>query len=160
MEQIKLNDGTIREIYKIENNIHMTPAVLRVSFLNKDIAELETVFENKEKTETIYLCDSAGGTMAVFRNYTVLDNITKLLNQQVGQTDPEYDSEGNITVESQTIYGDIVTVTLKQADLQDQLNALKAENQALKQSQDIQDGAILEIAEMLSTEETVTEGGE
>lgn len=163
MEQLKLKNGTEKEVYRIENNIHVTPAILQVSFLNEDILELEELFYDSSKTETMCLCDSEGRVMSVFYNYSSLNSITKQLNQVVGQTEPEYDLEGIMTVEPQTVYGDITTITLKQADLQEQLNLLKAENQALKQSQDIQDGAILEIAEMLSTEaeeNAPTQGGD
>lgn len=168
MEQIELKDGTVRDIYKIENSIHVTPAILQVSFLNEDIVEMEELFKDANKTESLYLCDSSGGIMAVFKGYTELSSITKAVNQITGYTTEEIGEDGSIKKESEPVYGDIITIRLTQADMKKQIQALTDKNaelesllSSLNETQTIQDGAILEIAEMLGAEDTqVPEGGE
>lgn len=169
MEQIKFKDGTIKEISKIENNTAAMPSKLAVSFLNADILELEELFKDYDKTEIIYLCDASGGVMTVFNGYTEISGIEKSMNQITGYE--ESGEDGGVVKESEPIYGDIVTVRLTQADLKQQLQTLYIKNSALEEmlaslneTQTIQDGAILEIAEMLSSEiaeeTTIQEGGD
>lgn len=159
MEKIKFKDGTEKEIYKVENNTYTTPAVLEVSFLNANIAELEELLKDTDKTETIYLCDASGGIMSVFNSYTEFSDIVKSMNQITGYTTEEFGEDGSVVKESEPIYGDIVTVRLTQADIKQQFQALTAKNselekmlESLNETQAIQDGAILEIADMLSSE--------
>lgn len=95
MEKIILSNQTEHEISGISDNGNS----LDIRFNGGDFAALEIAFENPEVLEKIILIDADGNAMAAFKNYAILNKITKEKNVMI-------DDINDVTV-------DVVTVTLE-----------------------------------------------
>lgn len=95
MEKISLKNQKELEIYSIYSSGNQ----LQISFKNGDIVSLEKEFLDAEALEKIILMDEAGQAMSAFKNFAILNEISKKKNVVIDE----------ITDDT----ADIVTITLQ-----------------------------------------------
>lgn len=127
MEKILLKNNTTLNIHKISNNGNN----LEITFLNADILELENIFSASANLEKIILQDENDTVMTVYKNYAVFNSIRK-------------DKNVEIDVISE-LKADVITVSLNQEP------EWIVENRKLKEQLHLQDGAIMDLGNIVST---------
>ena len=112
--------------------------LLKVSVNGGDMAALETMFScDQEDLEKITQMTSEGQVQRVFKNYDIFRSIQKDKNVVIDETTEETT--------------DIVTVTLQQESaVEIAIRKLQAGQKDLQAGQDIQDGAINDLAGVVS----------
>lgn len=112
--------------------------LLKVSVNNGDLDALESMFScDQEDLEKITQMTSEGQVQRVFKNYDIFKSIQKDKNVVIDETTEETT--------------DIVTVTLQQESaVEIAIRKLQAGQKDLQAGQDIQDGAINDLAGVVS----------
>lgn len=127
MEKILLKNNTTLDIHKISNNGNN----LEITFLNADIIELENIFSASANLEKIILQDENDTVMTVYKNYAVFNSIRKDKNVEI-----------DVITE---LKADVITVSLNQEP------EWIVENRKLKEQLHLQDGAIMDLGNIVST---------
>lgn len=127
MEKILLKNNTTLDIHKISNNGNN----LEITFLNADILELENIFSASDNLEKIILQDENDTVMTVYKNYAVFNSIRKDKNVEI-----------DVITE---LKADVITVSLNQEP------EWIVENRKLKEQLHLQDGAIMDLGNIVST---------
>lgn len=154
MEKTKFNNGI--EFPLIVNGVDdFTKDQLSLSFTpeQKNLEEIERIVELKENTQRIEILNDNNELLRVFKDYVVCSSISLKKNQLIGyEITPG--SEGGEAADAtpgvaNEVYGDVVTIVLLRTDV-------RTEIKKIQEGQELQDGAIAELAEVIST---IAEGG-
>lgn len=143
MEKIKFNDGTRMQL----NSISSTATQLQFSVLDEDKNALEALMKDEEKTSVIQLLSVAENTgeetlVKGYAGYTTLHSMSTEYDV-VTHTDystPDRNTESGFAEET----NDVTLVTLRK------LTKLESQVDELKESQNLQDGAIEDLATVVS----------
>ncbi len=155
MEKVKFNNGMMFPL--IANGVNdFTKDQLILSFTPelRNLDEIERIVEARENTQRIEILDNDNELLRPLNGYVIYDGIKLNKRQFIGygtETDTKEDAisgdSGGVTNE---IYSDVVTVVLLRTDVRDEIKKIQ-------EGQDLQDGAIAELADVVST---IAEGGE
>ena len=145
MEKIKFNNGTSLELHDISS----TSTQLTFSVLDDVRNGLEEICKNEESTEVIKMISvNDSGDETTLKGYAGYTNLVSMKTEYGVVTKTDYE-----TTDSTTASGfveekhDITTVVLQKPS---QVETVASEIDALKESQALQDGAIEELAEVVS----------
>lgn len=155
MEKVKFNNGmTFPLIVNGVNDFMKDQLILNFTPELRNLDEIERIVEAKENTQRIEILDDKDALLRPFNGYVIYDSITLNKGQFIGyETVPATDGDtaaGDNSDMPKEVYSDVVTVTLRRNDLRDEIRKIQ-------EGQELQDGAIAELAEVVST---IAEGGE
>lgn len=146
MNKIKFNDGTRLPLYDISS----TSTQLTFSVLDDVRNGLETICKDAEKTSIIQYLDVNEDTQdeTVLKGYAGYTNLVSMKTEYGIITNIDYETT-NSTTESGFAEErhDITTIILQKPS---QVETVVSELEGLKESQALQDGAIEELAEVVS----------
>ena len=109
-EKIVLKNG--KEYPLVIGGTSSTPRALQLIFQAEEpLEDIVTVFANAAATEQIKTVNEAGSTLAVYDDYTVLDN-PKSIDDDYLITPEQYGEDGAVTAEA--VYGRVAFLTLSQ----------------------------------------------
>ena len=145
MEKIKFNDGTDLELH----NISSTDTSLTFSVLDDAKDGLEEICKDVENTSVMKMISvNDAGDETTLKGYAGYTNLVSMKTEYGVVTNTDYE-----TTDSTTASGfaeerhDVTTVILQKPS---QIEAVASEIEGLKESQSLQDGAIEELAEVVS----------
>ena len=109
-EKIVLKNG--KEYPLVIGGTSSTPRALQLIFQAEEpLEDIVTVFANAAATEQIKTVNDDGSTLAVYDDYTVLDN-PKSIDDDYLITPEQYGEDGAVTAEA--VYGRVAFLTLSQ----------------------------------------------
>lgn len=109
-EKIVLKNG--KEYPLVIGGTSSTPRALQLIFQAEEpLEDIVTVFANAAATEQIKTVNEDGSTLAVYDDYTVLDN-PKSIDDDYLITPEQYGDDGAVTAEA--VYGRVALLTLSQ----------------------------------------------
>lgn len=109
-EKIVLKNG--KEYPLVIGGTSSTPRALQLIFQAEEpLEDIVTVFANAAATEQIKTVNEDGSTLAVYDDYTVLDN-PKSIDDDYLITPEQYGEDGAVTAEA--VYGRVAFLTLSQ----------------------------------------------
>lgn len=151
MEKIKFKNGTSLELY----NISSTGASLTFSVLDEAKKGLEEICKQEENTEVIkYISVNDSGDETTLKGYAGYTNLTSIKTEYGIVTNIDYESTDDTTESGFTEeIHDVTTVVLNKP------SKVESDIADIQESQKLQDGAIEELAEVVSgmAESEVTE---
>lgn len=151
MEKIKFKNGTSLELY----NISSTGASLTFSVLDEAKKGLEEICKQEESTEVIkYISVNDSGDETTLKGYAGYTNLTSMKTEYGIVTNIDYESTDDTTESGFTEeIHDVTTVVLNKP------SKVESDIADIQESQKLQDGAIEELAEVVSgmAESEVTE---
>ena len=109
-ERIVLKNG--KEYPLVIGGTSSTPSTLKIIFQTAEpVEDIAAVFEDTAATEQIKTINEDGSTLAVYDDYTVLDN-PKSIDDDYLITPEQYGEDGAVTAEA--VYGRVAFLTLSQ----------------------------------------------
>lgn len=151
MEKIKFKNGTSLELY----NISSTGASLTFSVLDEAKKGLEEICKQEENTEVIkYISVNDSGDETTLKGYAGYTNLTSIKTEYGIVTNIDYESTDDSTESGFTEeIHDVTIVVLNKP------SKVESDIADIQESQKLQDGAIEELAEVVSgmAESEVTE---
>lgn len=145
MEKIKFNNETSLELHDISS----TDTSLTFSVLDDVRNGLEEICKDAEKTEVIKMLSvNDAGEETTLKGYAGYTNLVSMKTEYGVVTNIDYDTTDDTTESgfAEEVH-DVTTVVLQKPS---QIEAVASEIEGLKESQSLQDGAIEELAEVIS----------